>query len=224
MKNYPTPTLFFDLDGTLLDTAPDLLYAMNQILEEYNKPTVMLDQFRSHAGHGSKAMIKYCFEIDETNTQYKEIKTKFLKVYQQNLTKQTRLFPGMEQVLDHLDAQQTNWGVITSKPEWLTKPLLDHFGIIERSKCIVSGDTLTQRKPHPAPLQHACKITNTKPTESVYIGDTEIDIIAAKAAGMQTILATYGYHYDNSPLEEWDADFMIQSPLEIISWLKGVYE
>ncbi len=211
--------IFFDLDGTLLDTAPDLYSAMLETLAHFNRDSVPFDIFRPHVHTGTKTMILACFDIDDTHPEFPIIREIFLKHYQRLLTEKTDYFPGMEKVLGHLDTTMTPWGIVTSKPGWLTEPLLKYFELDKRSQCIVSGDTVSRKKPYPDPLLHACKLTQTQPQDAIYIGDTEIDVQAAKAAGMIAIAALYGYRKPDSRPEEWEADYMIESPLEILNYL-----
>ncbi len=211
--------VFFDLDGTLLDTAPDLYSAMLKTLAHFDRDEVPYNRFRPHIHTGTRSMILESFDIDETHRDYEEIRKIFLSHYENTLTDETDYFPGMDKVLNHLDKKNKLWGIVTSKPEWLTKPLLKHFNIDKRSQCIVSGDTLPKKKPHPDPLLHACKLTNTQASASAYVGDTEMDMQAAKAAGMLAIAALYGYRTPDSRPEEWNADHLVQSPLEILQYL-----
>ena len=219
MKNN-IQTIFFDLDGTLLDTAPDLYSAMLETLSHFGRDSVSFKYFRPHVHTGTKNMILACFDIDETHPDFPDIREIFLNHYQQLLTVKTDYFPGMQEVLEHLDKHKTRWGVVTSKPAWLTEPLLKHFKLDQRSQCMVSGDTVSRKKPHPEPLLHACKLTQTQPKDAVYVGDTEMDMQAAKAAGMTAIAALYGYRKPDSRPETWHADYMIESPLDILDYLK----
>lgn len=213
----------FDLDGTLLDTGPDLASALNQVLKQYNKPPVNYDDFRYTIYGGSLTMLKHGLGIDENHPDFEDIKQQFLQTYFENSTNKTVFFDGMQNVLNHLDSQQIQWGIVTNKPEWLTTPIIDHFNLEKRACCVIAGDTLPRRKPHPDQLLHACELIATHPSQTAYVGDTETDAIAAKAANMHSITATYGYHKKHNHPNNWDTDVtdvLIDSAIEIIECLK----
>ncbi|MCX7120750.1 MAG: HAD-IA family hydrolase [Gammaproteobacteria bacterium] len=213
--------VFFDLDGTLLDTARDFAYAINLMLKKRNKPPVDFDLFRESIYGESKKMISFAFQMDEFHPEFETIRNEFLKTYSDNSTKETVFFSGMELLLDHLDAEKTPWGIITNKPAWLTQPIVTHFGLDKRAACIISGDTLAQCKPHPEPLWHACRHAEINPANAVYVGDLQTDIITAKAAGMKSIGVTYGYYPPDVDFAAWNADWIMHSPIEILNWLKS---
>ncbi|MBS0350375.1 MAG: HAD-IA family hydrolase [Proteobacteria bacterium] len=185
--------VFFDLDGTLLDTAPDLHAACNEILRRYHKPLVPFKDFRQWVHGGSLMMIGNSFRIDQNHALFSEIKEQFLTQYQKNINHQTQLFTGIEQVLTYLESKKIPWGIITNKLTYLTEPLLDFFNLKSRCCCLVCGDTLPKIKPDPAPLLHACQLTQVKPELCVYVGDSSSDIQAANSANMLSIAAHYGY-------------------------------
>lgn len=212
--------VFFDLDGTLLDTARDFAFAINVLLAEKNKPALNFDLFRKEVYGESKRMISFAFNIDESHSEFEPIRDAFLKTYHANCAEKTTFFPGIELLLDTLDKQNIPWGIITSKPTWLTKPIAKHFGLDKRAACIVMGDTLDKVKPDPAPLIHACKHILIPPENAIYIGDLHTDIIAAKAAGMKSIAVTYGYHPPQTDFSKWGADLIVHSPKEILKLLQ----
>ncbi len=219
IKTGPIQAVFFDLDGTLLDTALDLAFALNHVLAHHNRAPIDFAEFRYHIYGGSKTIIKAGFDIDETHADYETIRQAFLTAYREHLTEQTTLFPGMPNVLDVLDQRHIPWGIVTNKPDWLTQPLLKHFKLHHRCCCIISGDTVTPRKPHPAPLLAACRYTNCKPHQAVYVGDTLTDVQAANAALMHVIAVSYGYHPKNTSPDTWPADHIIESAYDMIKWL-----
>jgi phosphoglycolate phosphatase len=212
-------TVLFDLDGTLADTAPDLADALNHVLSINNKPNLKLEAIRQVVSHGGIALIKLGFDIDPSHSDFEPLRQQLLEYYLNNIANKTKLFNGMEQLLLQIEQNNMNWGVVTNKPAWLTDPLMRALKLDTRAICIVSGDTLEERKPHPAPLLHACAIAGSAFDECVYIGDAERDIIAGNKAGMQTIIASFGYIDLNDHLESWNADLIIESPGEIASWL-----
>ncbi len=213
-------TVFFDLDGTLLDTAPDLATAINKTLKAHGKEALEFSRFRYSIYGGSKTMLCQGFGFDDQHPDYASINEEFLQNYHSNIAAETRLFPGMEEVLAYLERKSIAWGVITNKPTWLTEPLMAALKLTDRAICVISGDTLEKRKPHPMQLHHACKITRANPSHTVYIGDTEVDIQAARAAGMYSIAVRYGYAPFGSTPEKWRADQLVDQALEIIPWLE----
>lgn len=212
--------VFFDLDGTLADTAPDLAAALNQLLTEHHQPTLPFTKIRPVVSHGGNALIQLAFGITETNPDFLSIRERFLRIYLTRLHNSTQLFEGMGAVLDTLESRQITWGVITNKPVWLTNPLMKKLGLTDRAGCIVCGDSTTHPKPHPAPMLLACEMTNSVPASSLYIGDAERDITAGRAAGMQTLVALYGYIDQDEAPEQWQAAGMISAPGEIIDWIE----
>jgi N-acetyl-D-muramate 6-phosphate phosphatase len=212
--------VFFDLDGTLLDTAPDLALACNDVLAQHNRPPVALAQFRNWVHGGALMMISQSFGINADHPDYSAIKSAFLASYQQRLTHSTQIFSGVPELLDYLDREAIPWGVITNKYACLAEPLLAHFGLVQRCCCLVSGDTLAVAKPNPAPLLHACQLTGINPSHSIYIGDTLGDIQAARAAGMHSIAVSYGYLPADSNPVEWRADALAATSYDILCILK----
>ncbi len=213
--------VFFDLDGTLADTAPDLAWALNELLVENHKPALPFAIIRPVVSHGGNAMIKLGFGLNENEPGFSELRERFLQIYQTRLHNGTHLFPGMEDVLDTLEQQSITWGVITNKPGWLTSPLMEKLDLMHRAACVVSGDSTIERKPHPAPMYLACELSGSDPATSVYVGDAERDIRAGRAAGMHTLVALYGYIDTHEKPEQWNADAMIATPADIITWLHG---
>jgi N-acetyl-D-muramate 6-phosphate phosphatase len=217
-------TVLFDLDGTLLDTAPDLADALNAVLAENHRPPRSFQDIRGVVSHGGMALIRLGFELDESHPDFQPLRQRLLALYRDNLSRKTRPFPGMGEVLDQLDRRGYTWGVVTNKPGWLTEPLLKDLGLYERTACIVSGDTLETRKPHPAPMLHACKQTGSKPEHCVYVGDAERDVEAGRNTGMRTLVALFGYFQAHDRPQEWNADGLIHAPLELLDWLTRVNE
>lgn len=213
-------TVLFDLDGTLADTAPDLADALNNVREQHCLNPLSYDVIRPIVSHGSNALIYLGFELDPGDEGFAPIRQQFLDSYRTNIATRTRLFPGMAQVLEALEAQGRNWGVVTNKPGWLTLPLMDALGLSSRAACIVSGDTTPKSKPDPEPLFHACRQTGSPSEQCLYIGDAERDIIAGRRAGMKTLTALFGYISDHENPADWGADGMIETPQEILTWLE----
>ncbi|ALP53181.1 phosphoglycolate phosphatase [Candidatus Tenderia electrophaga] len=212
-------TVLFDLDGTLADTAPDLADALNTVREQNCFSPMSYDVIRPIVSHGSNALIYLGFELSPGDEGFDAIRDQLLDTYLENIANKTRLFPGMEQVLDTLEAKGLNWGVVTNKPSWLTEPLLRQLGLKQRAACIVSGDTTTKRKPDPEPMLFACQLAGSRGCECLYVGDAERDIVAGRRAGMRTLAALFGYISEHEHPDQWGADGMIDQPQDILTWL-----
>ena len=215
-------TVLFDLDGTLLDTAPDLAAALNTVLLENQREALPLAVIRGVVSHGGIALIRLGFKRDESHPEFEVLRQRLLTVYRDNLSNRTRPFPGITESLEQLEQRGLNWGIVTNKPAWLTDPLLKDLGLFDRAACVVSGDTLAQRKPHPAPMLHACALAGSKPEHCVYVGDAQRDIEAGRNAGMHTMIALFGYLRNEDRPHEWNADGMIEQPQDLLDWLTSV--
>lgn len=213
-------TVLFDLDGTLADTAPDLAAALNHVLTSNDCEPLPFETIRPHVSHGGMALVTLGFGKDhpQFDTFYKEL----LAHYQANIANETTLFPGMSELLSELEKQSINWGVVTNKPGWLTEPLLDALNLSSRAITIVSGDTLEQRKPHPAPILHACNQAGSEAEECIYVGDAERDIEAGNRAGMHSIIALFGYIAETDTPDDWGAYSTVNSPQEIIPIIQSL--
>jgi len=212
-------TVLFDLDGTLADTAPDLAYALNTLLAEHHKPLLPYPTIRPVASNGAAALIELGFGVARTDPHFAPLRARFLEIYRAHLTRETRLFPGMAELLDAIAARGLNWGIVTNKPAFLTEPLVDQLGLREDLACVVSGDTTANPKPHPEPLLHACKLAGSRPHECLYIGDAARDIEAGRAAGMKTLVALFGYIGAQDQPDTWGADGLIRAPGDALDWL-----
>ncbi|HRY16065.1 MAG TPA: HAD-IA family hydrolase [Candidatus Competibacteraceae bacterium] len=217
--NAPPACVLFDLDGTLLDTAPDLAAALYRLCRERGVPEPPFSAIRPTVSHGSPGMLKVCFGLTLEDPLYADCNQRFLELYAEAIAVDTMLFTGMDKVLAYLEADSIQWGIVTNKPGWLTEPLVKALGLWSRAACVVSGDTLDKRKPDPEPLWHACKQIGVPPVHSLYVGDAERDIQAGKRAGMRALVAGFGYlDVDDRP-EEWGADGVLQQPLDLLTWI-----
>jgi len=214
--------VLFDLDGTLMDTAPDMGASLNILRAEHNLPPLTADRIRPQVSHGAMGLLKLGFGIEPQDARFSEMRSRYLDIYEQHLAEETKLFHGMAEVLDGLEAAGLTWGIVTNKPGWLTDPLLDHLGLSTRAGCVVSGDTVAERKPHPLPLLHAAGLIRVAPGSCVYVGDAERDIQAGRAAGMRTVVAAYGYLGDGDSPASWNATGIIDHPQQLLSWVDGV--
>jgi N-acetyl-D-muramate 6-phosphate phosphatase len=210
--------VLFDLDGTLIDTAPDMAAALNSLLAEQDSPALSFDQVRPFVSHGANAMIRLGFpQVPEQ--EFNQLRERFLNIYRDNLVHDTCLFPGMEQLLTQLEAAAIPWGIVTNKPTWLTEPLLEQLQLRQRMGSLVCGDTFPERKPHPRPMLHAASELGIKPQSCLYLGDAERDIVAARAAGMRSLVARFCSLGVHDQPENWGAEGHIDNPSEVLQWL-----
>jgi phosphoglycolate phosphatase len=214
-------TVLFDLDGTLADTAPDLASALNTVLRRHHCEPLPLADIRPVVSHGSIGLIRLGFGLGPEDPEFDPVREELLAIYAENLANDTRLFPGMDAVLLHLEQSGRNWGVVTNKPAWLTEPLLERLGLTQRAACIISGDTLPNRKPHPEPVLLACERAGSSPRECVYVGDAERDVQAGRNANVQTLIALFGYLGDEDQPESWGANGLVEQPQDIIDWVEA---
>jgi len=219
MPDTDTRTILFDLDGTLLDTAPDLADALNTVLLENQRTPLSFEDIRPVVSHGGIALIELGFSLDRSDPAFEPLRQRLLEVYHENISRRTQPFPGITELLDNIEQRGLNWGIVTNKPGWLTDPLLKDLDLFERAACVVSGDTLDERKPHPAPMLHASKLANSRPEQCVYIGDAQRDIEAGNKAGMQTLVALFGYLQVADEPRTWNANDMIERPQDLLAWL-----
>lgn len=215
----PFSAILFDLDGTLVDTAPDLAFALNTLLAQEGLDMLDYNDIRPVASNGSPGLLFLGFGISPDHKNYPSLQQRFIKLYQDNITRESALFDGMEEVLSTLEQAKIPWGVVTNKPAFLTEPLLAQLNLTHRAGCIVSADTTPFSKPHPAPMFYACEIIQQQPEQCLYIGDASRDIEAGKNANMQTIAALYGYITSDDNPDDWQADTSIHHPRDILQWL-----
>ena len=210
--------VLFDLDGTLADTAPDLGYVINRMRTARGLPPLPLAATRPVTSLGARGMLGVGLNVTPEHPDYKALREEFLGIYADNLCRETRLFPGMAELLDELERRAVRWGVVTNKAERFTHPLLELLGVRSRAACIVGGDTTGRIKPDPAPLLAASERIGVAPEHCVYLGDDRRDVEAGRAAGMKVVLAKFGYLNGNDP-ETWGADAMIDRPQELLQYL-----
>lgn len=212
--------VLFDLDGTLLDTAPDMAAALNQLRAQHQLAALPLSIIRPAVGYGSKALLKVGFNMDESHIDYPLFLEDFLMMYENHLAIKTVLFPEMEKVLQHLEEKNIPWGIVTNKPSRFTYDLLKALKLHDRAACIICGDTLAKRKPDPDQILHACELLKQQPDHCLYVGDTVVDVIASKTAGTKSLVALYGYINTDEDPYAWQADGYISKPIEMIEWLE----
>lgn len=212
----PYEGIFFDLDGTLADTAPDLVAAANQLLIDRNLAPKPYEVLRPRASAGARGLIGGAFGINPEHPDFIALRDEFFANYEKALLVNSVLFEGVDHLLDQLDVANLPWGIVTNKSERFANPLTELMGLRQRAVATISGDTTPYSKPHPEPILHAARIANIDPTRSVYVGDDMRDILAGKAAGMKTIAAAYGYCGCEEPPEAWGADYLVRHPLELL--------
>lgn len=211
--------VLFDLDGTLLNTAPDLTTALNKALAHYNYPETSVGAITPYISYGAAVMIDTALEQDVSDEIKADILNWLLAYYENNIAVKTQLYPGMPELLGILEDKGIPWGVITNKRERMTHPLMQALNLTQRSACIICGDTTAYSKPHPEPMLTACRQINIPPEQCLYIGDAQHDITAGNAANMKTLAATYGYLKPTDSPQDWGADALIDHPNEIIDWI-----
>lgn len=212
-------SILFDLDGTLADTAPDLALALNAVLEHHGRTPLSYEAIRPVASHGGIALIELGFQITAAAPEFEQLRQEFLDYYHKNICQKTSLFEGMEQVLEYIESNNMNWGIVTNKPAFLTDPLIAALGLSSRAVSIISGDTANNRKPHPEPILLACQQAGSTPDQCLYVGDAQRDIEAGHHAGMLTAVANWGYiGHDDKP-DNWGADLYFDQPADLMDWL-----
>jgi len=212
--------VFFDLDGTLADTAGDLAAPIHAMRAERGLPPIADETLRPFASMGARGLILAGLGVAREDAGFEALREEFLRRYEAAMLVRTRLFPGMAQVLDALDDAEIRWGVVSNKFERYVRPILAGLGLLERSVCAVGGDTTPYSKPHPEPLLHGARIAAVDARQCVYVGDDQRDIEAGHAAEMLAIAATYGFCGGDSPPERWGADHLIAQPLELLELLR----
>lgn len=215
----PVRAVLFDLDGTLLDTAPDMVGAMNTLRAEQGLPPLDFETARAQVSHGSNGLMRVGFPA-ALGEEFDRLRDRFLALYRERLADETDLFPGGAAMLEHLENASLPWGIVTNKPGWLAEPLLAELGLDRRMACLVSGDTLPVRKPHPQPLLHAAETIGVAPGACAYVGDALRDIEAARAAGMRAVVASFGYVSAADEHHLWPAEAWLAEPRDLIGWLE----
>jgi 2-phosphoglycolate phosphatase len=208
--------VLFDLDGTLLDTAPDFITTMQLLLARHSKPALTPNAVRQTVSHGSKALVKLGFGINETDEEFEDLRQELLAIYLTKLSEKTALFSGMDTVLAHLEQQQIPWGIVTNKPSLYADKILTDLKLNSRSSTTICPDHVSKTKPDPEPMLLACKQINCAPENVIYVGDHRRDIEAGRNANMKTVAANYGYIDPNDSAQNWNADYTIGQPVELL--------
>jgi phosphoglycolate phosphatase len=212
--------VLFDLDGTLADTAPDMALTVNRMRSRRGLASVPTEVVRPFVSNGARGMIGAAFGIKPDHPDFQAMREEFLQLYGENLCIETRLFGGMGELLDQLDADGIVWGVVTNKFERFARPLIEGLGLGARSAVVIGGDTCPRPKPFPDPLLFAAASMGVAPMRTLYVGDDQRDVQAARAAGMPILVAGYGYLGEGPPPSLWGADAVIDSPQAIGHWIR----
>ena len=211
--------VLFDLDGTLVDTAPDMVAAANELRKLQGLAALPFDRLRGRVSHGAIGLITAALDRHPDDADFERLRMDFLALYGERNHEQSEMFPGMETVLEDLEHGGIPWGIVTNKPTAYTDPLLDRLGLNERPGVIVMGDSLPHRKPHPEPILHACRELAASPVSCVYVGDAERDFQASRRAGARGAVALWGYIDAQDRPRDWSAEAWLETPAELSAWI-----
>lgn len=211
--------VLFDLDGTLIDSAPDLAGASNDMRTARGLARYPLAHFRPMVGAGARGMLARALEVTPQDDDFEALREEFLRRYELRMTQETRVFEGMLPVLDALDAHSMRWGIVTNKATRYSEPLTRSLGLLTRAATLICGDTTPHAKPHPEPLFEAARRMDVPVEQCVYVGDDERDVQAGRAAGMTTVAVAWGYLGAGASIERWGADHLVQTPDELLNLL-----
>jgi len=213
--------VLFDLDGTLIDSAPDLAGTGNDMRVARGLEPLPYERFRPFVGTGARGMVRIALDVTPAQAQFEELRDEFFARYEARMTRETALFPAMRPVLDALNARGLVWGIVTNKSQRFTTPLVKALGLDVEAATVICGDTTPHAKPHPEPLFEAARRLNLEPATCIYVGDDLRDIVAGRAAGMRTVAASWGYLGAEEAVTEWSADHVIDFPGELLK-LPGI--
>jgi phosphoglycolate phosphatase len=211
--------LLFDLDGTLVDSAPDLAGAANDLRQHHGLAPLPYASLRPMVGTGARGMVGVAFDVTPADDRFVALRDAFLARYAERLLQSTRVFDAMLPVLDRLDAAGLRWGIVTNKAMHFAEPIVAGLGLHLRASVVIAGDTTPYAKPHPAPLLEAARRLGVATELCAYIGDDERDIVAGRAAGMVTLAAAWGYLGQDGPVAAWGADHVLSCPADLLQWL-----
>ncbi len=207
--------VLFDLDGTLLDTAPDFTTSINQMLERHQRPTLTENDIRATITNGSAGLLSHAFQCNESDANFETLRTEFLDIYFTQLAKQTGLFPGLATLLEALGQRDIPWGIVTNKPRRFTQAILERLDLQPAPQSVVCPDDVEHNKPHPEPVLLACKQLGVAPHHTVFIGDHLRDIESGRIAGTATIAAAFGYIDADERPQDWGADYLVDDSRQL---------
>ncbi|MDR2325455.1 MAG: phosphoglycolate phosphatase [Acidovorax sp.] len=211
--------VLFDLDGTLLDSAPDLAAAANVVRRNAGLEDLPLADYRPFVGTGARGMLRIALGLQPDMPEFEARREEFFQAYEGLLMQHSGLFSGVPQLVQSLEQQGRPWGIVTNKSERFTLPIARQEATLGRAAVVVCGDTTAHAKPHPAPLLYACERLGIAPEQAIYVGDDERDMQAARAAGMRAVAADYGYLGGVESTDAWNPDAAIKNPLELLNLL-----
>ena len=214
------PLVLFDLDGTLVDSAPDLCASLNRIRQSENLAPLPYNVLREFAGSGARGLLKIGFDITDQDPRFPELKERFLSDYQNHCAEKVCCFDGIEQTLEEIEQAGWQWGVVTNKFSNFTIPIMKKLGLYDRACVIISGDETGKLKPHPDNMLVALNKMRALPHETPYVGDDIRDSKVAQTLGMPFAAATWGYLRQDFPIDEWHTHLVAHHPQELIGWLK----
>ncbi len=209
--------ILFDLDGTLIDSAPDLAGATNEMLLLRGRPALPLSALRSHVGSGARGMLGAAFGCKPGDAEFEALKAEWFELYEPRILRETQLFEGITAMLDALSAAGLRFGIVTNKAERYAHPVCEGLGLTARASVIIGGDSTPHRKPHPAPVLEAARRAGVEASACVFVGDDERDVLAGRAAGMRTVAVSWGYVDAGKHIGEWGADHLIDTPPQLIN-------
>ncbi len=219
MSPSTTQAVLFDLDGTLIDSAPDLAGAINTVRADRGLEPVPFERLRPMVGAGARGMVGAAFGLGPADDGFADLREAFLNAYERDLLTRTRVFAAMQPVLQQLEQAGMCWGIVTNKVERYTLPIVAGLGLAQRAGAVICGDTTPHAKPHPEPLLEAARRIGCAPQHCVYVGDDLRDVIAATAAGMPALAAAWGYLGEGAPIEDWGAQAILADPPALLRWL-----
>lgn len=212
-------TVLFDLDGTLVDSAPDLAGAANELRERHQRPPMPFETLRPMVGAGARGMLGVAFGLTPADPGFDVLRDEFLALYEARMLRETRVFAAMEPVLARLESAGLRWGIVTNKHERFAWPVIRGLGLDRRAAALVAGDTTPHAKPHPAPLLEAARQVGVPPQACIYVGDDLRDVQAGRAAGMPALAAAWGYLGQGESIKDWAADSVLSEPADLLNWL-----
>jgi N-acetyl-D-muramate 6-phosphate phosphatase len=218
-RAWPVDAVLFDLDGTLVDSAPDLAGAANELRQTHGLPALAFETLRPMVGTGARGMLDAAFGIGPGDRRFEALREDFLRRYEARILRETRVFARMEPVLAALERESLRWGIVTNKVSRFSAPLVEGLGLMPRCAVLVSGDSTPHTKPHPQPLLEAARRLGLAPERCVYVGDDRRDVEAGRGARMTTMVAAWGYLGLGETVADWAADAVLAKPEELLNWL-----